>query len=202
MNFTVKTKFKIEKLPQLITFEGIDGSGKTTQSIMLADNLSKAGYSVKHVSNPSSNSFGTAVRALSSQVNPIVKRELFLLDIIQTLYESSGVFDVLVWDRYVDSGITSNREFTIEDSKQYYQQIPAPMLTFYLDIDPATIKIKRAESVHDHSLDISWQQEKRNNYRKLFSEDNMRVRVLDADQDKLIISQYVLNETLITLKKS
>jgi len=48
----------------LITLEGPEGSGKSTQSRMLASFLKKKGYNVVHIWDPGSTKFGEAIREI------------------------------------------------------------------------------------------------------------------------------------------
>ena len=67
----------------LIAFEGIDGTGKSTQLPMLAAKLRSAGYAVVETREPTDGPYGRQIRALysnRSQVTPEQELELFLLD--------------------------------------------------------------------------------------------------------------------------
>ena len=48
----------------LVTFEGVEGSGKTTQMLRLAHRLSRQGYRVEHTAEPDGTALGMAVRGL------------------------------------------------------------------------------------------------------------------------------------------
>ena len=67
----------------LIAFEGIDGTGKSTQLPMLAAYLRGEGYAVVETREPTDGPYGQQIRALysnRSQVTPEQELELFLLD--------------------------------------------------------------------------------------------------------------------------
>lgn len=67
----------------LIAFEGIDGTGKSTQLPMLAAYLRSNGYAVVETREPTSGPHGQQIRALyrnRNQVSPEQELELFLLD--------------------------------------------------------------------------------------------------------------------------
>lgn len=67
----------------LIAFEGIDGTGKSTQLPMLATWLRRAGHDVVETREPTDGPYGRRIRALysnRSQVTPEQELELFLLD--------------------------------------------------------------------------------------------------------------------------
>lgn len=95
-----------------ISFEGLDGTGKTTQIARLADKLTKANLDVLTVFDPGSTPFGQECRKLiksSAQINPVsrlllfsaARVELIHQQIIPALQEGR----VVLCDRYVDSTI-------------------------------------------------------------------------------------------------
>jgi dTMP kinase len=67
----------------LIAFEGIDGTGKSTQLPLLASALRDQGYTVVETREPTTGPYGQQIRALyrdRSSVSPEQELELFLLD--------------------------------------------------------------------------------------------------------------------------
>lgn len=67
----------------LIAFEGIDGTGKSTQLPLLAGSLRAQGYTVVITREPTTGPHGQQIRALyrdRSRVSPEQELELFLLD--------------------------------------------------------------------------------------------------------------------------
>jgi len=66
-----------------IVFEGIDGSGKSTQIDLLADSLTSRGHQVVTTREPTEGPFGQKIRALylnRSSVTPEEEIELFIQD--------------------------------------------------------------------------------------------------------------------------
>ena len=67
----------------LIAFEGIDGTGKSTQLSLLATHLRQQGYTVVETREPTNGPYGQEIRALYQnrhQVSREQELELFLLD--------------------------------------------------------------------------------------------------------------------------
>jgi len=67
----------------LITFEGIEGSGKTTQASLLADRLREQGLSVFRTREPGGTHLGEGIRRLvlepgQEAIDPVA--ELFLME--------------------------------------------------------------------------------------------------------------------------
>ena len=62
-----------------ITFEGVEGSGKSTQMRRLARSLRRQGYPVEQTCEPDGTPFGAAVRRLFEHgVAPLTQMLLFL----------------------------------------------------------------------------------------------------------------------------
>jgi len=94
-----------------ITFEGADGSGKTTQLKMFADYMEHRFDNVQIGRQPGGTNLGTEIRRLllSSEYSPCSETELFLFladraqhvrEIIQPCLENKGVY---ICDRYSHS---------------------------------------------------------------------------------------------------
>ena len=67
----------------LIVFEGIDGTGKSTQLNLLAEALQSRGYPVIATREPTNGTFGKKIRSLYDKRNQVTKEEeleLFLQD--------------------------------------------------------------------------------------------------------------------------
>lgn len=94
-----------------ITFEGIEGSGKSTQVEILADNLLKRGYKTITTFEPGDTEFGKKVREIllypSLIINPLSELLLYFADRVQHLSEkikpslSEGL--IVISDRFTDS---------------------------------------------------------------------------------------------------
>ncbi|MBI5251215.1 MAG: dTMP kinase [Desulfomonile tiedjei] len=93
--------------PLFIVFEGIDGSGKSTQARMLADYLTSRGLPVLLTAEPSEGPIGSQIRSLKCRAEPEEEARLFTEDredhlrrtIIPALEQGSTV----ICDRYVYS---------------------------------------------------------------------------------------------------
>ena len=99
-----------------ITFEGHDGSGKTTQLRRLADWLTRAGHSVVTLRNPGSTALGDRIRSILldsrsesalGQITPVTEMALMFADRAQSIAEvitpALAAGSIVLCDRYTDS---------------------------------------------------------------------------------------------------
>ncbi len=165
----------------LVAIEGIDGSGKGTQSALLCEHLRQRGVSAALLSFPryEQTRFGAAIGAfLNGQfgdldsVHPQLASLLFAGDRFESkdvILEAAQAHDVVVFDRYVASNIAHqaakldgpNRAELmrwIESIEYDVYKLPHPDATVLLDL-PATaaqqlIATKAARSYTDKAADL------------------------------------------------
>lgn len=93
--------------PTFVVFEGIDGSGKSTQARLLADRMRRSGLSVLLTSEPSDGPVGALIKSFTLRPKPEEEAHLFMEDrrdhlrrvIIPALNEGR----IVICDRYVYS---------------------------------------------------------------------------------------------------
>jgi dTMP kinase len=96
-----------------ITFEGIDGSGKSTQAELLADALRAEGRQVVATREPGGTELGERIRELllgqSAKISPWAETALFAAArsqlVEQVIYPSLRDGADVVCDRYIDSSL-------------------------------------------------------------------------------------------------
>lgn len=132
-----------------ITFEGIDGCGKTTQIELLKEELEKKGYTVLLTREPGAKGLGEKLREIllnyDGEVSSNCESFLFLADRAQhidTIIKpaiNKGV--IVLCDRHTDSTVAYQGYGRQLDLEQIYQlnKIATngiiPDITFILDID-------------------------------------------------------------------
>lgn len=143
-----------------ITFEGMDGSGKTTQARQTVEFLKACGYDVLLTREPGGTAIGDQVRAVllddMNNTNMHARTELLLFcasraqlvaEVITPHLEQGGV---VVCDRYIDStfayqgyghGLNLN---ALRSVVQFATGGLIPDVTVFLDIDPETALNRRA----------------------------------------------------------
>lgn len=131
----------------LITFEGIDGSGKSTQISLLKDHLSKSGKEVQVLREPGGTDISELIRGMllnpEIEIDPVTELLLFSSARSQLIAEkvkpllSDGV--VVILDRFYDSTTAyqgyGRKSIPIEQVHQINKIASheiAPDVTFYL----------------------------------------------------------------------
>ncbi len=137
----------------LISFEGIEGSGKSTQINYLKDHFEAQNYRVLLLREPGGTDFGEGLRSqiLNSSVpiNPIAEAYLFASSRAQLLSEKVLPFleqqkSIVILDRFIDSSLAYQgiaRDIGFEKILKIHQFPPLntiPHITFYLKIDLKT----------------------------------------------------------------
>jgi dTMP kinase len=182
----------------LITFEGIEGCGKSTQVDLLFDYLAKKGYRVLKTREPGGTAFGEALRNVTLQKNMEVfpLSELLTIMAIRAQHVEELIMPALqdrtivLCDRFVDASYAYQGYGRgidlgiIETLNRLVTKGIRPNLTVLLDCAPG-LGIKR-KSKNDRSLDrfekenLSFHRKIRNAYLKLAEEDQRRFFVVDG----------------------
>ncbi|GAB4332782.1 MAG: dTMP kinase [Phototrophicales bacterium] len=143
-----------------ITFEGMDGSGKTTQAKLTVQFLKSCGYDVLYTREPGGTTISDQIRAIlldnMENTHMHARTELLLFcasraqlvaEVIIPHLEAGGV---VVCDRYIDStfayqgyghGLNLN---ALKSVVQFATGGLLPDVTIFLDIDPETALNRRA----------------------------------------------------------
>ncbi len=139
----------------LIVFEGIDGSGKSTQAMLLAEKLRQNGFDVLLTSEPTDGPLGQKIRRLKTRITPQEEMELFtedrkshVRDVIIPAIESGKI---VVCDRYYYSSAAYQGASGLNPHDIIRSNInfaPKPDITFFLhvSIESALERILRNRS--------------------------------------------------------
>ncbi len=142
-----------------IVFEGIDGTGKSTQLHLLAEKLRQLGFAVVATREPTSGPYGQKIRELfvdRGAVSRDAELELFIADRGQHVKEviAPALADgcVVICDRYYLSTIAyqgangMNPELILEKNMGF----PTPDLAIILEIDPSHGIHRIRNQRHEH----------------------------------------------------
>jgi len=139
-------------LPKFIVFEGLDGSGTSTQSALLKKAL---GDSCFLDQEPSDGYIGKMLREILEQkkkVNPITLLQLFLADRVDhqnILKEKLSQGQNVIFTRYIVSTLAyQGIHFDTGDLYEFNKNFKVPDYTFFLEVDPKT-SLKRKDGGKD-----------------------------------------------------
>ena len=190
---------------KIISFEGIEGVGKSTQIDLLHDYLLNAGKSVKKFREPGSTIPSEKIRNILLDANHTLASETELLLMYASRSELvaneilSSEYDFILLDRYFDAsmayqGYGRNLDKEFINSLKAFINAPDPDLTILLDIDP----IKGFERKSGDSMDriessgLKFFNDVRNGYLELANQYS-RIRCIDAEKDAKTISLEIIN---------
>ncbi|MDC0443388.1 dTMP kinase [Gammaproteobacteria bacterium] len=186
---------------KLITFEGIEGVGKSTQINLVLDWLKIKGFSTILLREPGSTNFGEEIRELllSKESNISAYTELLLMFaarsemIKEHLIDSKE--DFILCDRYYHASIAyqgHGRKLSLDLINLLINGIncPTPDLTIIYDLDVKTGFERKANDVIDRieSSGINFFEDVRKGYQQL-AKDRNEVEILDASKPIELITQ-------------
>lgn len=193
-----------------ITFEGIDGCGKSTQIELFRKKIEQAGYDHLLIREPGGTPIGENIREiLLDKVNAGMKAETELL-----LFEAAraqNVRDVIIpaladgkivlCDRFADSSLAYQgygRQLgaeVVETLNRYATGGIQPDLTFFMDIAPEAardrLNVRRRESDRLDTEDLDFMHRARDGYLAIAEADPARVRIINATNEKFENSEAI-----------
>lgn len=196
-----------------ISIEGIDGSGKSLQTNLLAAALEKMGLEVLKTKEPDGGVTGAEIRSIlvaDRAVNLTPLEELLLISAARVSHVERVIRPALKASQWVvsDRFLDSTYAFQVHDtgiSEELYNQIATavvgqtmPDLTFILDIDTDTALQRRAERSGTASRDPSETTRDFFRIRKglltVAKRDPDRCRVIDATFSAKEVAAFIFSE--------
>lgn len=194
-----------------ITFEGGDGSGKTTQAELLRANLERTGAEVLRTREPGGSEVGVLIRDIvlhhRGDIDPRAEALLYAADrahhiatVVRPAVER-GAF--VIQDRYLDSSVAyqgAGRVLDPQDVRElslWATNGALPDITVLLDLDPAAAR-GRMDADDDRPFDrLEAEQEAfhvrvRDAYLALAAAEPSRFTVIDATRRPDDIAQAIL----------
>lgn len=185
-----------------LTFEGSDGSGKTTQIHLLAQHLRTAGYTVLTTREPGGTRIGDGIRQLlldlaHTEMNARAETLLFNAARAQIVAEvirpALAAGNIVLCDRFADSTLAYQGYGHQQDIAELERLIAyatgglRPDLTIYLDIPPEDgIRRNRGRADGDwnrlDAQELSFYQRVEHGYRQLIAQQPHRWTVINASR--------------------
>jgi dTMP kinase len=183
-----------------ITFEGIDGCGKSTQLRLLASELRARGFTVVATREPGGTPLGQKLRAalldVQEQVDPLAELLVFAADRAQHvrkhLLPALAAEQIVLSDRYADATVAyqgAGRGFEsglIQEIVQLATGGLKPHLTLLFDLSVAESAVRTRRRVAAKntdrldSEDAEFHARVRNGYLEIAKSNPERIRVIDA----------------------
>ncbi len=188
-----------------ITFEGIDGVGKSFIIRSVQNWLKKKGKESICLFEPGSSSIGQAIRKLifdKPEISPDAQAFLFMADRVQNLEEkilpALQKTKIVLCDRYHDSTIAyqglneKKREILFDFYSKFFLK---PDLTLLIDASEENIQKRMKERKKKNFFDkknVYFRKQVKNNYLWLKRQDNERIFCLQNNHD----SQKTINKVI------
>ncbi len=207
-----------------ITFEGVEGAGKSTQLIQLRDRLRDLGYPVVTVREPGTTELGERVRSIladSSMTSMTHKAECYLFaaaraQLVETVIRPQlGEGAIVLCDRFTDATLAYQGfgrgvpESFLRDLNEQCSWGVLPNMTILLDIEPEiglgrvrTRSLKNlVEMDRFEHLDLGFFNKVREGYLDLAKEEPYRFRVFSGSQNEQVLSDEIFNTVTRELEK-
>jgi len=180
----------------LVTVEGVEGSGKSTQSRRLAERFRRRGRTVTLTSEPDGTPLGAAVRAAfestGSQPSPLAQAFMFMAareqHVSSVIRPALARGDLVISDRYTDAtlayqGYGQGLDLqTIRELNLLATGGVMPDLTIVLDMDPSAgiARIRDRGLDAFERMDLAFHRRVREGYLQIARAEKGRVVVLDG----------------------
>lgn len=189
----------------LITFEGVEGAGKTTQMRRLAAWLKRRRLSVETTAEPDGTPLGVGIRRLFERGKPRPMTELFLFVAARHQHVAERIQPwlragrVVLCDRYTDATVAYQghgrgldpamiRELNVQATGGVL-----PDLTLLFDLDPGRglKRIGRRRRDHFERQALAFHRRVRRGYLEIMRAEPKRVRRVDAARDADAVARDV-----------
>ena len=193
---------------KIITFEGIEGVGKSTQIQLLNNYLNEKGYKTEILREPGSTATGEQIREilLNTPIDLSSESELLLMFaaraqlIKEKLLDSDK--DIVLFDRFYDASVAYQgygRGLSLEAIFNLIEltNCPIPNITFLLDIDVGEGFRRKSNDLKDRieSAGNDFFERVRNGYIEISKKNKERVKVLDATMKIEELHNEIINIT-------
>jgi len=204
----------------LISVEGLDGSGKSTQIKLIKEYLESINKRVIVLREPGGTKIGEKVRDIlldknNTEMDNVAEMLLYASSRAQLFSQvikpslESGI--IVICDRFIDSSIVYQgygRGLDIESVLNVNLtaiQNRLPDLTLFIDIEPKTSLNRRFNASETDRLEneaISFHEKAYNGYMQLCKRFSKRIVKINGNRNKMDISKNMINEITNVLKRS
>lgn len=191
---------------KFITFEGGEGSGKSTQALMLAEWLRARGQDVVVTREPGGTPLGESIRELILSNRPALLAEFLLFAAARAEHVATRITPALaagkwvVCDRYVDSTRVYQGQLAGVDAslidivERHTSQSAWPGLTLVLDVPAVTGRARASERGDLNRYDaerLSYHDQIRQGFLDIARRDPARCVVIDGSRPAATVADAV-----------
>ena len=204
------TQMSTSDKARFISFEGIDGSGKSTQATLFLDKLIQKGKQGILVREPGGTPISEAIRhVLLTKGNRqmVARTEALLMTASRSQLTKEVILPNLeqnrwvIADRYADSTLAyqgGGRELNLDwlqDLNKFATYDLEPNVTFVIDILPKEALRRRGQTEDRIEEEgIAFQKQVRRTYLELAQQYSDRIIVIDGHMDREIIQNNIWDE--------
>lgn len=192
-----------------ISFEGVEGSGKSTQTKLLADYLRSKGHSVLETGEPGGTKIGHKIRKLllepKNHMDPLAELLLYYASraqhVREIIYPAILQNTIVITDRFTDStvayqGYARGIDLSVIDSLNDIV-VPdlKPYLTFLLDLDVQEGLRRNRDAQKEDRFEletIEFHNRVRNGFHKIAEQEPGRIKRIDASRSADEVSRDVI----------
>lgn len=202
---------RVKKPGVLISFEGVDGSGKSTQARLLYEFLKKSRYSVVFIREPGGTSVSEAIRSIllntaHKNMSPRAELLLFLASraelVDEVIRPALAQGKIVITDRFSDSTLAyqvDGRRLSravVERTNDFASDRVKPDLTFVVDLEVQRAHSRlKARKDRMEAAAADFHRRVRRGFLKIAKADPKRVKVLDGRDTPELIFEQVLSLT-------
>ena len=208
------------QLGYFITFEGVEGCGKTTQIRLLAERLIAHGFSATLTREPGGCSIADKIRVIlldadNSDMSPLTELMLYTAaraqHVSDVIVPALNVGKVLLCDRFCDATLAYQSfgrgidRGVIDTLNSYACQGVTPDLSILIDCDPsvglarARLRIEASSGPREERFELeelTFHQRVREGYQQLAAEESHRFIVIEGDDAIEDISTMIAVQVL------
>lgn len=204
--------------PFFITFEGIDGSGKSSQLKRLGGSLKEMGADILLTREPGGTQLGEAIRSIlldPAVVGMSVETEVLLYSasraqhVAEVIRPALAAGKIVICERYIDSTVAYQcygggcDAEAVAAVNRFSTGGLMPDLTLLLDVDPSVGAFRRSSRASDRieGRGGEFHRKVREGYLRLAEREPDRIAVVDASQAFGVVAEQVLEAVVNALGK-
>ncbi len=197
-----------------ITFEGPDGTGKSTQLDKIYSYLVKEKYDVIKTREPGGTKIGDQIRSIlldKKNIDMSLKAEILLYaasraeHVEKVIKPALNKGQIVLCDRYIDASI-SYQGYAQDEDITWIKNLNAwatnhlvPDRTYMFDLDPIRAKGRLEERLEFDRIelrDLSFHQKVREGFLQIAKTDRSRIMLLNADNTIENLFQLIIKDLL------